>query len=342
MNYGRVVTFFLLSFQVFFPKNFPEALASQAISFTASPRLHVVGSTALYPFATVVAEYMGKKTQRKTPLIEANGTGGGFKIFCGPETKNTPDVVAASRPMDSEEFQQCKIHKKGPLRVFEVGRDGIVLARQKGAAPLELSLDSLFRALAQEVPVQGRWVPNPYVYWSQIHSDLPHERIGILGPPPSSGTYAVLVETILKPFCDRKKSSRCLYMRQDGRYIPLSEQENIIAQKLAFNPIKVGIFSSAFLGFQKKKLTAVPVDGVVPTVQNIQEGRYPLCRTLFFYVREQKLQIRSDVRGFLQSFYEAKASGPQGYLTIKGFIGLKNPRPQGEKVLDPQAPGSML
>jgi phosphate transport system substrate-binding protein len=43
--------------------------------------ISVVGSSTVYPFATVVAENFGKTTKFKTPKIESTGSGGGFKLF---------------------------------------------------------------------------------------------------------------------------------------------------------------------------------------------------------------------------------------------------------------------
>ena len=44
--------------------------------------ISIVGSSTVYPFATVVAEQFGKATSFKTPKIESTGSGGGFKLFC--------------------------------------------------------------------------------------------------------------------------------------------------------------------------------------------------------------------------------------------------------------------
>ena len=44
--------------------------------------ISIVGSSTVYPFATVVAEQFGKTTAFKTPKIESTGSGGGFKLFC--------------------------------------------------------------------------------------------------------------------------------------------------------------------------------------------------------------------------------------------------------------------
>ena len=41
----------------------------------------IVGSSTVYPFATVVAERFGRSTDFKTPKIESTGSGGGLKLF---------------------------------------------------------------------------------------------------------------------------------------------------------------------------------------------------------------------------------------------------------------------
>ena len=48
----------------------------------------IVGSSTVYPFATVVAERFGRSTSFKTPKIESTGSGGGLKLFCTPICTN--------------------------------------------------------------------------------------------------------------------------------------------------------------------------------------------------------------------------------------------------------------
>ena len=52
------------------------------ISANAREHIEIVGSSTVYPFATVVAEKFGKTTKFKTPKIESTGSGGGMKLFC--------------------------------------------------------------------------------------------------------------------------------------------------------------------------------------------------------------------------------------------------------------------
>ena len=58
-------------------------LASSA-ALAQAPRdyIYIVGSSTVYPFATVVAEQFGERSSFKTPKIESTGTGGGLKLFC--------------------------------------------------------------------------------------------------------------------------------------------------------------------------------------------------------------------------------------------------------------------
>ena len=47
----------------------------------ARDQIRIVGSSTVYPYATVVAENFGKTGKFKTPVIESTGTGGGMKLF---------------------------------------------------------------------------------------------------------------------------------------------------------------------------------------------------------------------------------------------------------------------
>ncbi len=58
------------------------ALAAAAGSAVARDYIGIVGSSTVYPFATVVAGQFGKTTRFKTPKIESTGSGGGLKVFC--------------------------------------------------------------------------------------------------------------------------------------------------------------------------------------------------------------------------------------------------------------------
>jgi phosphate transport system substrate-binding protein len=72
-------------------------------TMSARDYISIVGSSTVYPFATVVAEQFGKTTKFKTPTIESTGSGGGLKLFCAGVGVEHPDITNASRAIKSSE-----------------------------------------------------------------------------------------------------------------------------------------------------------------------------------------------------------------------------------------------
>jgi len=176
------------------------AAASYNIS-TAAARdtISVVGSSTVYPFATVVAERFGKDTEFKAPKVESTGSGGGLKLFCKGVGVGTADITNASRRIKSSEFEKCQ--KNGVKEIVEVliGYDGIVLANAKGAEPMELSRKDIYMALAKLVPgPDGKLIENPNKTWKDVNAALPASKIEVLGPPPTSGTRDAFAELALE------------------------------------------------------------------------------------------------------------------------------------------------
>ena len=151
-------------------------------------QIKIVGSSTVYPYATVVAEKFGKGGKFKTPVIESTGTGGGMKLFCAGVGANHPDITNASRAIKPKEKTLCE--KNGVTDIIEivVGNDGISFAHSVNSPDADFTKEQLWRALAAKVDVDGKLVENPYKKWSDIDSSLPNKKIEILVAPPTSGT----------------------------------------------------------------------------------------------------------------------------------------------------------
>ena len=163
--------------------------------------ISVVGSSTVYPFATVVAEQFGKSTSYKTPKIESTGSGGGLKLFCAGVGVEHPDITNASRRIKSSEFERCQQNGVTEIIEVKIGYDGIVMASSKKAAPMRLSRKDIFLALAKNVPdPKGgeNLVPNPYKTWKDVNPSLADKAIEVLGPPPTSGTRDAFVELAME------------------------------------------------------------------------------------------------------------------------------------------------
>ena len=167
--------------------------------------ISIVGSSTVYPFATVVAEQFGKTTGSKTPKIESTGSGGGFKLFCGGVGVDFPDITNASRAIKSSEMKTCADNGVNEIVEVKIGYDGIVLANSKTVAPFELTRKDIFLALAKDVPDPAnpeKLIANPYKTWKEVNRALPDTKIEVLGPPPTSGTRDAFVELAMETGAD--------------------------------------------------------------------------------------------------------------------------------------------
>lgn len=158
----------------------------------------VVGSSTVYPFATVVAERFGRSSKFKAPKIESTGSGGGLKLFCKGVGANTPDITNASRRIKKSEYDSCQENGVTDIVEVLVGYDGIAIANSRKAPQFELTTKDLYMALAKDIPgTDGKLVPNPNKTWRDVNASLPDSIIEVLGPPPTSGTRDAFAELAL-------------------------------------------------------------------------------------------------------------------------------------------------
>jgi phosphate transport system substrate-binding protein len=301
------------------------ALAASVGYAAARDQIQIVGSSTVFPFTTAVAEKLGQGGQFKTPVVESTGTGGGMKLFCSGVGENTPDFTNASRAIKDKELADCKANGATPVEI-KVGFDGIVIANSKAGAMVDLTKEQIFKALAKNVAVDGKVVPNPYVNWSDIDASLPATKIEVLGPPPTSGTRDAFVELVMIEACqDEVKAANekaCPEIREDGAYVEAGENDNLIVQKLEANTSAFGIFGFSFLDQNADKLQGHKVDGVEPTFENIASGDYKVSRSLFIYAKKEHVGVIPGMAEFIAEYTSEGAWGPDGYLADKGLIPL--------------------
>jgi phosphate transport system substrate-binding protein len=299
----------------------------------AAEQIQIVGSSTVFPFTTTVAEHFGRNSGFRTPIVESTGTGGGIKIFCAGNDPTTPDVVNASRPIMPSEIAECRKNGVEQIVELKIGFDGIVLANAKGAPVFDLTRKELFLALAREVPVNGKLVPNPYKNWKQVDPRLPDEAIHVYGPPPTSGTRDAFVELVMEKACgtlpefakmpEAQRKATCHALREDGVYVEAGENDNIIVQRLQTNPDSLGIMGYSFLEENLDTVKAANIEGVAPDFDHIADGSYPVARSLYLYVKKDHVQFTPGLKAFLTEYLSEDAVGEYGYLADKGLIPLQ-------------------
>ena len=311
--------------------------ASVALTDAAEARdqIRIVGSSTVFPFATVVAEEFGKTTDNKTPVVESTGSGGGLKLFCAGVGVDHPDITNASRRIKLSEVDRCAENGVTDITEVKFGFDGIVLANSKAIEPFSITLQQLFLALAKDVPSDGGMVANPNQTWADVDASLPAVKIEVLGPPPTSGTRDAFVELAMEGGCKTfpdikalKKQDKMAYkvlchsIREDGAFVEAGENDNLIVQKLKANPSALGIFGYSFLDQNRDKVQGSTINGIEPDFDTIADGSYPVSRSMYFYVKKAHVGVIPGIEEYIATFTDEDAWGPYGYLADKGLIPL--------------------
>jgi phosphate transport system substrate-binding protein len=320
-------------------KQLSVALLATAVSLGAVARdyVSIAGSSTVLPFATIVAERLGRNPQFKTPVVESGGSSVGKKGVCDGIGTQFIDIGNASSRMKTGELEYC--NKNGvKLTEIKVGYDGIVVASSKKGVQLNISLSDLGKALTAKVPVNGVFVDNPYKKWSDVNPALPEITIRVYGPPTTSGTRASYVEVVNeKAYCGKdaeakaalkatgEKAKVCRAMRTDGAFIEAGEQDNLIVQKLIEDPNAFGIFGFSYLDQNSDKIQGAVLSGVEPTFDAIADGSYKASRALFFYIKHQHIGVVPGVQDYVAEW--TKHWNEDGTLVDAGMI----PMPKAER-----------
>jgi phosphate transport system substrate-binding protein len=204
---------------------------------------------------------------------------------------------------------------------------------------MELTLKDVFMALAKNVPDgEGKTKANPYKMWNEVNPTLPKVKIEVMGPPPTSGTRDAFVELAMEGGCKtfkwikalKKKDKNaykalCHTIREDGAFVEAGENDNLIVQKLNANPSAFGIFGFSFLDQNSDTIQGSTINGVAPDFDQISDGSYPVSRSLYFYVKKDRVGKTAGIEEYLAEFANDKAWGPEGYLADKGLIPMSDP-----------------
>ena len=292
----------------------------------ARDQIRIVGSSTVYPFATIVAEKFGQ-TGNATPVIESTGTGGGMKLFCSGIGTDTPDITNASRAIKKSEAALCA--KNGvKFQEFVVGNDGLAFAASLKSQRMDLGIEHIAAALAAEYADQLQtWADVDAFVAKQTNTakiGLPARKINVMIPPPTSGTRDAMGSLFMKKGWKKLglKGDGYKKMREDGRVVEMGENDNLMVEKLVMEPNAFAIFGYSFYDTNRDKVQASKINGVTLTFDTIASYEYPGARPLFFYVKTDHTAVIPGLKQFVAEFISEKAMGMDGYLFPAGLVPL--------------------
>ncbi|CAL9914196.1 phosphate transport system substrate-binding protein [Candidatus Liberibacter solanacearum] len=307
----------------------------------ARNRIRIAGSSTFFPYSKIIAENFSEYfPEFKTPFVESGGSSAGLKEFCKGIGEDTIDIVNSSRKITQSELDECK--KKGVSEIQEVtiGYDGIVLVSDKNMVNVSLTIEDLYKALASKLIVNGLLVSNPFKKWSDIRSDLPKIHISIYVPSEKHGTREIIEQKVLREGCVRSGNfskmhdifkhnasqvdMACTFVRKDGVAI---EVDGDYTETLARIEVNKDIFGFLGLSFYKNNadiLNLVSIDGVIPSVDTIFSGVYPISRPLLFYVKKSHLVNVLGLREYVSFSLSDEMMDSGSQLIQYGLIPISN------------------
>lgn len=254
----------------------------------AASLVKIDGSSTVYPITEAVAEEFQAGHPKVRVTVGISGTGGGFKKFCGGEI----DLADASRPIKASELAQCRERRIEFIEI-PIAYDGLAVVVHPG---------NTWASSMTVKELKTLWAPEAQAKitrWSQIRPGWPDKEIHLFGAGVDSGTYDYFTEAIV----GKEHASR-------GDFTA-SEDDNVLIQGVATDPLALGFFGLAYYESNKARLKLVGIDDqnpkngngpISPSEETITNGTYqPLARPIFLYATVASL-ARPEVLDFVK-FY---------------------------------------
>jgi phosphate transport system substrate-binding protein len=318
------------------------ALAAFALPAEARDQIHIAGSSTVLPYAQIVAEEFGKTfTNFKTPVVESGGSGAGIKQFCQGAGEDTIDIANSSRPINKSEIKSCMEAGVKDIMEVKIGYDGIVFASDINGPDFAFEPKDWYLAIADQIPVDGKMVPNPNKSWKQVNPNFPDQPIAAFIPGEKHGTREVFEQKVLVAGCKAAKADEailasgvdkknldktCAKVRKDGVAVDIDGDYTETLARLQSNKQGIGVFGLAFYENNTDKLKVATVSGITPSVETIATSKYPVSRPLFFYVKKAHLGAVPGLKEYSEFFVSDKMAGPEGPLAEYGLV----PAPDAE------------
>jgi phosphate transport system substrate-binding protein len=281
-------------------------------------------------FATLAKEISTSARYKSSARAELANADAALQALC-TESSMRPDVVIISRPINRQDLANCNQASAGPVMEAKLGHMATVISRAKIGIAMQLSADTLLRALLKRVPsseAPHRLIDNPYTDWNQIDASLDSQRIEVLGPPRESAEFLVFAATILEPACDKYSWLRelrgddpsayeqiCYTLRDDGVYESAPLDNNFVRQRLWADPAIVAIVDYPFYSANSADLVGSLLTGPAPTAASIVNGSYAGARPVNLYVTRVRYLRTPAVKAFVDEYLRRQDFAQPRWMT---------------------------
>jgi phosphate transport system substrate-binding protein len=268
--------------------------------------IFVSGSSTVEPISSLVAELYAEEAPDVEITVEGPGTGDGFELFCNGET----DISDASRPIEQEEIDACA--QNGiEYTELEVALDGIsVLTNPDNSGVTCFNKDDLYALSGPESEGFTNWSDADQLgeEVGGIGTPYPDAELSITAPGEESGTFDAYIE--LAGFEDigverGLSEDEAATTRPDYQS---SSNDNVIIDGIAGSPGSFGWVGFSFYEQNRDVVKAIEISEddesgcTAPTFESIADGSYPLSRSLYIYVNNQKAADSKALRAYVDYY----------------------------------------
>lgn len=316
-------------------------LAASTVIASARDQLQIAGSSTVLPYSTIVAEAFGENSGFKTPVVEGGGSGAGRKKLCEGVGEATIDIANSSSRIKQSDIDLCNTNGVTEIMEVRFGYDGIVFASDINGADFALTPADVWGALAAETVKDGAAAANAAKTWADVNPALPAQDIMVFVPGTKHGTREVFDYNVIEQGCkdtgaydiylaastgaddDAKKkeaAAKCVALRTDGASVDIDGDYTETLSRIDANKMAIGVFGLSFYENNTDKLKVATMNGILPTVDTISKGEYPVSRPLYFYVKKAHIGVVPGLKEYVEFFLSDDMAGAGGALSDYGLV----------------------
>lgn len=250
------------------------------------------GSDTLVNLALAWAErYMADH-----PYVRISVTGGGTGTGIAAMINGTVDIANASREMKAEELEAARKNGIEPVE-FVVARDAIAVVVNPQNPVQGLTLQQISDIYTGKI-----------TNWREVGGE--DRPIVLLSRESNSGTYVYFLEHVV-----RLGQKSDLLFSPETLLMPSSEG---ISAEVRQNPNAIGYDGLGYVTDDQKTI-AIARDAsspyVLPSVITVNDGTYPIARSLFMYTR-------GEPQGEIKAYLDWILGDGQALVADVGFVPL--------------------
>ncbi len=231
--------------------------------------IQVKGSDTMVNLGQAWAEKYMEKNIGDFVAVTGGGSGTGLSSLIS----GTCEIAMSSRNIKDKEIFLAKQKGINPFEI-KVALDGLAVVVNPANPVSKLTIDQLSGIFTGKI-----------TNWKEVGGN--DQKIVILSREVNSGTHVYFKEHVLRKLDPNSKEEFA-----PGALLLSSSQA--IADEVAGNSSAIGYYGMGYISAKQKHIDVAQDEKSAytnPNIENVINGKYPICRPLFLYTNGQPLEL---------------------------------------------------